>query len=110
MALHQAPRDYYPMALSVETWKTIYSQNWRPITIENLQVQPGPDHVTCYPPVTRRLPGRPKKKRAQKGDKGLSALNYARRANGEEVPETKQRCSSCKKQGHNARTCIEAHS
>lgn len=56
------------------------------------------------------MPGRPKKKRAQKGDKGLAALNYARRMNGEEVPEHKQRCSSCGQAGHNSRSCTVGHS
>lgn len=57
------------------TWKSTYLENWKPISIEN--------HLTeeleeCYPPIIRRMAGRPKKKRAQKGDRGLAALTYAK--------------------------------
>ena len=70
--LHRAPIDYFPSALSIQTWRQTYLENWKPVNIENLE-----DSPIC-PPTSRRLPGRPKKKRAQRGERGIAALQYAR--------------------------------
>lgn len=106
-ALGKAPNAYFPSILSIETWKQTYSKNWNPVNIENLSFE----SQSCYPPVTRRLPGRPKIRRAVKGDRGLAALTYARRANGENIPERIQHCSNCgQSTHHNRRTCTTKHS
>ncbi|RPA91295.1 hypothetical protein L873DRAFT_1714734, partial [Choiromyces venosus 120613-1] len=81
--LHQqkSPINYFPSALSLQTWRQTYLENWKPISIENLE------HHPISPPATCRLPGSPKKKCAQHGDHGIAALQYARRMHGEEVIE-----------------------
>lgn len=103
--LHRAPIDYFPSTLSVRTWQQTYLENWKPVSIENLEDTP------ISPPTSRRLPGRPKKKRAQRGERGIAALQYARRMHGEVVvEERRQRCGTCGNLGgHNARTCTFGH-
>lgn len=80
--------------------------NWRPISIENLEAEP---HL-CQSPTRQSMPVGSKKRKAKKGDRGLAALNYARRANDEEVAASTQEYSSCWGVGHDARKFKASHS
>lgn len=91
----------------MSTLKNTYIENWKPISIEGLAVE----ESQCWPPITWRMAGRLKKKHAQKGDRSLAVLVYAKRANGEVVPETVQQCSNCgESTGYNKWTCRTSHS
>jgi len=99
--LDKTPIDYFPSTLCISTWRQTYLENWKPVNLENLA------DSAISPPTTRRLPARPKKKRAQRGERGLAALQYARRMHEDVVVEDRrQRCRNCGNLGgHNARTC-----
>jgi hypothetical protein len=108
-ASHLSPADYFPAALSTETWLAIYETPMPVINTEDLELD---DDNECNPPRTRKPRGRPKKKKENRAThRATRGLQDAELELGEEgqAIRPRNRCGTCGETGHNVHTCRQPH-
>jgi hypothetical protein len=112
-ALHLPPSDYFPAALSVETWIATYDTTMSIVNTEDLELD---DDNEYNPPQTRHARGRPKKKRQDKTTyRATRRLRDTELEVGEALNEnglvmrSKTYYRTCSKKGHNTQTCRQPH-
>ena len=85
----EAVTQYVSAFYSTEVYRAAYERNIQPIPTFDMPDPPQPSEVLIKPPTTKRLPGRPRKRRIH--SRGEVDHAYI--------------CSRCKQTGHNRRTC-----
>ncbi|MQL68849.1 hypothetical protein Taro_001139 [Colocasia esculenta] len=85
----EAVTQYVSAFYSTEVYRAAYETNIQPIPTFDMPDPPQPSEVLIKPPTTKRLPGRPRKRRIH--SRGEVDHAYI--------------CSRCKQTGHNRRTC-----
>ncbi|MQL75730.1 hypothetical protein Taro_008086 [Colocasia esculenta] len=85
----EAVTQYVSAFYSIEVYRAAYERNIQPIPTFDMPDPPQPSEVLIKPPTTKRLPGRPRKRRIHlRGEVDHAYI-----------------CSWCKQTGHNRRTC-----
>ncbi|MQL72079.1 hypothetical protein Taro_004409 [Colocasia esculenta] len=84
----EAISQYVSAFYSTEVYRAAYERNIQPIPTFDMPDPPQPSDVLIKPPTTKRLPGRPRKRRIH--SRGEVDHAYI--------------CSRCKQIGHNRRT------
>ncbi|XP_059276262.1 uncharacterized protein LOC132030584 [Lycium ferocissimum] len=91
--LGRSPYDYCSRYFSTESYRVTYAESINPIPHLERPIKGEPDMehtvIVVTPPPTKRLPGRPKMKKADTFD----------------IVKRQMQCSKCKGLGHNKKTC-----
>ena len=98
--IHRNPLLYIPDDLSLHTWRQTYLTNMRPVVYT---LATGTIDAEIEAPLTRVPRGRPRKERHRRDTRGQRAPQKM------EGQVTEQKCSTCQRIGHNARTCRNPH-
>ncbi|XP_052625692.1 uncharacterized protein LOC128132781 [Lactuca sativa] len=94
--IHQTPDEYIDVMFSKEQFLKCYSANISPVNGSNLW--PQTEYIKPLPPVSRRMPGRPKVNRRRHVSENDGRVHTPRIV----------RCGKCFEYGHNQKGCKNA--